>query len=129
MFLHSPVLDIGMFFSLLYLFRMFILVDETANEDAKLLVKHSKLWIRVGLWMFSLCALIYITLSDFSMIDGKFYIECWHILFAMFYLLGVYDNFVGYKYGSKDLKNRKKSLHQLLSIIAVTILILFIYFL
>lgn len=51
MFLHSPVLDTIVFVMCLLLFRELVVGDETANEDARLLMKHSKLWVRFGLWI------------------------------------------------------------------------------
>ena len=51
MFLHSPVLDTIVFVMCLLLFRKLVVGDETANEDARLLMKHSKLWVRFGLWI------------------------------------------------------------------------------
>jgi hypothetical protein len=129
MFLHNPVLDVCLVFACLYSFRSFILVDETANEDVELLVKHSKLWIRFVLWICELGFVTYMTLTDFSIIDGRYYIECLHILVAMAYLEGVYGNFVGFKYGPKDEANRRKNLSQLRAIIALPIIALFIYFL
>ena len=41
MFLHSPVLDTIVFVMCLLLFRKLVVGDETANEDARLLMKHS----------------------------------------------------------------------------------------
>ncbi len=129
MFLHNPVLDVISVFACLYIFQSFILGDETANEDTKLLLKHSKFWIRFWLWLCVLGSVIYMTLSDFSLIDGKYYVFFLHIPFAVVYIVGVYGNFVSYKYGPKDSKSREKNLHQLFSIIAMTILILFFCFL
>ena len=129
MFLHNPVLDVIWVFACLYIFRSSVLGDETANEDTKLLAKHSKLWIRLVLWICVLGSVIYMTLTDFSMIDGKYYVECLHIPAAVVYLVGVYGNFVGFKYGPKDEANRRKNLSQLRAIIALPIIALFIYFL
>lgn len=128
MFLHNPVWDVSLFFACLFLFRIFILVDKTANEDVKLLAKHSNLWIRLGLWVCFLGAVIYMTLSDFSMIDGRYYVVCLHILFAIIYLIGIYGNFVGFKYGPKNDEYREKNLFQLKAIIVLTALMLIVYF-
>ena len=65
MFLHSPVLDTIVFVMCLLLFRELVVGDETANEDARLLMKHSKLWGRFGLWIILFLGVSYITLSDF----------------------------------------------------------------
>lgn len=128
MFLHNPALDVCMFFVCLYLFRVFILVDETANEDVKLLAKHSNCCIRLGLWICVLGSVIYMTLSDFSTIDGRYYAECVHIPFAVAYLLAIYSNFVCYKYGPKDEAYRQKNLLQLQAIIALPCIFLLMYF-
>lgn len=129
MFLHNPVLDVIWLFACLYIFRSSVLGNESANEDMKLLVKHSKLWIRFVLWICILGSVIYMTLSDFSLIDGKYYIEFLHIPIAVIYLVGVYGNFVGFRYGPKDEVNRQKNLSQLRAIIALPIIALLIYFL
>ena len=129
MFLHNPVLDVVCFFACLYIFRPSVLSDETANEDEKLLAKHSKLWVRLVLWICVFGSVVYMTLTDFSMIDGKYYVVCLHIPFAVVYLVGIYDNFIGFKYGPKDEAHRRKNLSQLRAIIALPIIALFIYFL
>ena len=72
MFLHSPVLDTIVLIICLPLFREFVIVDETANEDARLLTKHSKLWVRFGLWIILFLGISYITLSDFLVLDGRY---------------------------------------------------------
>ena len=69
MFLHSPVLDTIVFVMCLLLFRELVVGDETANEDARLLMKHSKLWVRFGLWIILFLGVSYITLSDFWVLD------------------------------------------------------------
>lgn len=99
MFLHSPVLDTIVFVMCLLLFRELVVGDETANEDARLLMKHSKLWVRFGLWIILFLGVSYITLSDFFVLDGRYYNECVYILLVMLYLVGVYGNYVCYKHG------------------------------
>lgn len=128
MFLHSPVLDVCLFLACLQLFRVFVLVDETANEEVKLLTKHIKLWIRLVSWICVFGSIIYMTLTDFAMIDGRYYVECIHIPFVAFYLMGIYCNFVSWKYGPKDKVYREKNLFQLEAIIVLTLLMAFIVF-
>lgn len=74
----------------LLLFRELVVGDETANEDARLLMKHSKLWVRFGLWIILFLGVSYITLSDFWVLDGRYYNECVYTLLVMLYLAGVY---------------------------------------
>ena len=129
MFLHSPVLDTIALIMCLPIFREFVLVDETANEDARLLTKHSTLWVRFGLWIILFLGVSYITLSDFSVLDGRYYNECIYTLLAMLYLVGVYGNYVCYKYGPKNELYKQKNLLQLEAIILLPILFLLMYFL
>ena len=68
MFLHSPIIDIIMLGCCLYLFNVFILVNETANEDVKLLASHSKLWLRFIVWLLVLLGSLYIFLSDIDIL-------------------------------------------------------------
>ena len=128
MFLHSPVLDTIVFVMCLLLFRELVVGDETANEDARLLMKHSKLWVRFGLWIILFLGVSYITLSDFFVLDGRYYNECVYILLVMLYLVGVYGNYVCYKHGPKNASSKQRNLLQLEAIILLPVLFLLMYF-
>lgn len=106
----------------LLLFRELVVGDETANEDARLLMKHSKLWVRFGLWIILFLGVSYITLSDFWVLDGRYYNECVYTLLVMLYLAGVYGNYVCYKHGSKNESYKQRNLLQLEAIILLPVL-------
>ena len=128
MFLHSPVLDTIVFVMCLLLFRELVVGNETANEDARLLMKHSKLRVRFGLWIILFLGVSYITLSDFLVLDGRYYNECVYTLLVMLYLIGVYGNYVCYKHGPKNESYKQRNLLQLEAIILLPVLFLLMYF-
>lgn len=128
MFLHSPILDTIVLIVWLSLFREFVLSGNTANKAVKLLTQHVKLWIRFGVWVILSVGISYMTLSDFSLLDGRYYNECVYTLLTVLYLIGVYGNFVGYKYGPRNDAFKQKNSLQRKAMILLPILILLMYF-
>lgn len=127
MFLHSPIIDIIMLGCCLYLFNVFILVNEMANEDVKLLASHSKLWLRFIVWLLVLLGSLYMLLSDIDILCGEYYNLVVFFLLLVLYLVGVFGAFVSYKYGPKDYESKLKDQLQIEALICLPIVFLFMY--